>query len=188
MPDEDFGNMEFVDGVTTQVINEIDSAGNQWDDTIYQKAKDGSPKINKDGTFKKRPIRGLKIDDGATSSIEGAPSKEAVATGLVFTQAFFSTFIMIGGPAFQPIQQEFDAMNMAFVKYCEVKGVGDLPPEMMLLMVASTYAGPRLMQPEIRTKIYNVYKYYIKGERPVEPNPNAQSDSGDYNIRQNNTG
>jgi hypothetical protein len=146
-----------------------------FDARIHQTNLDGSPKKNKDGSYRLKRGAKKKLANPATLAI---PTDYA-ATGKLLTGMFFGVTESTFGDEWKPTPEENESITRETVRYCQARGFGDVPPGIALLLVVGMYAAPRLTKPKTLEKFTD---WGLVRKKVVN---HAQPDSGYDGIREN---
>lgn len=179
---------------TPQVSGETDSAGEMWDGAIHSEKRSKTT----DGRWRRKRGAGpgprtraahhdtpsVQADSHATpevvGSLESPPEVRPLAEATVTT--FVGVLTMIGGPGWKAESQEMEGMVNAWEAYYRVRGVRELPPELMLAMVMGTYIGTRAMDDTNMEGFRKVASRFTRSRNI----PNARPDSGSNGAGQIN--
>lgn len=122
-----------------------------------QKNPDGTPKMH--ATLNRPKLKtGPSKKSAEERAAEEAAKREKTQReyhylGLATAQTIFLVCTMIGGEEFKPSADEADSVAGAWAHYYEAKGISDVPPELHLAGAMLAYVGPRLLNPEVRSRI-----------------------------------
>lgn len=134
-------------GLTDRAIGALDRLGRSFDPKTHQTAADGSPILTKKGQL---AIRGGRTSTGGAGPI--APALPGVeqqrqadlarfrSTAQVTVQSFASLASMFGGEIWEPSDAERVQLTDAWAEYYRVRGIRDVPPEIMLAAVMGGWA------------------------------------------------
>lgn len=159
----------------TPIKGKTDDLGREFDPKMHE----GATVLNREGYLKKRPGRGSAAPRAASSAPSGqgaaggqsklnlgsapaGPDKKTQAaeeldakiqsTAAVSAMMIFTVGQLVGGPEFKPEDSEAQAMTGAFTEYYRVRGIVDLPPEVMLATAVVGYVIPRWNKPIFKEK------------------------------------
>ena len=145
----------------------LDDFGRAFDPEIHATDDEGKPKINKDGTFrKKRQSKKSKL------SMPGdEPGSVSIKVGHQMAESIFNFGQLIGGEEWAPIRNEKygvderQQMRDAWANYAAEKSWHDFPPGVAVTMVTMAYVIPRLSMPKTKTRLQTakewVYAKYL---------------------------
>lgn len=133
-----------------------DRKGREFNPDIHVTDENGKPILLNDGSIKSK--RGRR--SGSVSHVHKeapASADESAAAGAAIAESIFLLCRSIGGEAFTPIERdninERAMMTSAWQRYCEAKGISEIPPSLFVGVAMMTYVGPRLSEPTVRERI-----------------------------------
>lgn len=115
--------------------------------------------------FKTAPA-GAKVDNSAQTAAEKAAKIDSTAT--VVTEMIFMGGKLIGGEEWEPRvdkasgTDERAVMKGAWAEYFRVRGIVDVPPEVMLVMAVGSYAVPRMFMPKTKTRVQAAKEWFYR--------------------------
>lgn len=156
-------------GSATPVKGSTDERGRRFDPELHKAGPDGKPLINSKGYITmKRGGAAQKAAKGQSfakvpepGAVPQSQKKAAAAVELdakIDSTAEVSAYMvitaaqMIGGEEFKPESGEADAMKSAFANYYRVRGIVDMPPELILAVSLGGYVLPRWNKPIFKKK------------------------------------
>ncbi len=134
----------------------VDRAGNPFNSEVHETDAQGAPRLNKDGTVKKK--RGNKGGKKSSLVAEAPGIPSATKTGQAIADGIFSLGILIFGSDGQPIKNdeygldERSNMYGAWGRYCEAKDIKDFPPGVAVAMATIGYFLPRLFSEKAKPR------------------------------------
>jgi len=138
-------------GNNTTPQSKADRRGEVFDPTIHCMNEDGSPKRNKDGTFKKRPLpKNKEIPIPPPPPPPPVDFNESAPPGtmqMVCMCLDVATVIMCNtiGPEMKPSPDERQILTDVYSRYVHYKGWdGQLSPEIAVIMVSFMFMSPRI--------------------------------------------
>lgn len=150
-----------------------DHKGRAFDPSLHHVNADGTPILNADGTVKAK--RGRRPGSASHIPTEAPASQaEANAAGAAIAESIFMLCRGLGGEAFTPIQRdgidERAMMISAWQRYCDVKGIKEIPPGMFVCIAMTNYIAPRFTEPTVRARIGGFFariKNWYRNRRKV---------------------
>lgn len=138
--------------------NTVDRTGNAFNPDIHETDAQGLPRLNKDGTVKKK--RGNK--GGKSTLVTKAAIPTAAKTGQAIADGIFSVGILVFGEDGKPITNaeygldERANMYGAWSRYCEAKDIDDFPPGVAVTIATMGYIVPRLFSEKAKPRLAKV--------------------------------
>jgi hypothetical protein len=133
----------------------VDRHGRAFDPTVHRTDDAGNPILTSSGL--------LRVRRGGSPSYVSAGGAKGSADAIVAGQTIADTFIgcahmALGdewAPRLDPAtgMNERLAMGQAWGRYLESRDMRDIPPGVMVTMVMTMYALPRLVQPQTQSKL-----------------------------------
>lgn len=154
------------------IKGKTDAKGRTFDTVLHEIGPDGGPIINARGYIKERrggaaqkASRGEKPQASFSrpkNAPEGQPSPEAMrrtaqaealeariqSTAQVSAMVIITSARIVGGEEFEPEDGEAQAMSQCFADYYRIRGIVDLPPEVMLAVGIGGYVAKRWNKPK----------------------------------------
>ena len=152
----------------------FDRMGRSFNRTMHLTDEDDKPRLTKGGKLKIKRGQGpdaAKVKESTIGGLDQPPGigfaegqAAAEAEILVTGQSAASLTFLLGMMIFKedgkPTKDEINQVTYAYQTYFRAKNIRDLPPGIVLVTALVTYAGPRLMKPEIQKKAGNVWKKF----------------------------
>ena len=132
----------------------VDPNPSVFNPEIHSVDENGKPRLRIDGTFAKK--RGRRPGYSGNASGSKNVTIDYRGTAQFFAGLMFSSCTAAMGPAWEPKTDERTNVENAATRYCESKGIGDLPPGIALCLVVSLYALPRVNDEETRKRCRSV--------------------------------
>lgn len=144
----------------------VDKEGNPFDVATHEN-DNGVPRLNLDGTAKRKRGHGAKGAIGAKAAnqsrvtptggqkpvdVAAQSAAEMQAAAALAAQLTFSLGQLVGGPEFKPEEGEPEAMHAAYYAVCQKYGISDLPPLAVLAVVVGGYTVKRWHKPVFKEK------------------------------------
>ncbi len=140
---------------TTASKAQVDDFGRAFDPAIHATDSDGNPRINKDGTFRKK--RGSQ--KSSQVNLPGTtPGDVSTKIGKSIAESIFQIGQLIGGEEWAPIRNEEYGvderrqMHEAWTAYAEEKEIEDFPPGVAVTIAMLGYIVPRFAMPKTKTR------------------------------------
>lgn len=138
------------------------SIDNRFDSSIHVANADGSPKLNKDGTFRRRRGKKNAVGTGSISKpVTAGPTPEqlleAKTAAMVTVQCVLIIATTLGGEEWRAEKGEQTSMETAWEQYYIVSGAFQPPPWLLVIVATSMYAGPRIRLPKTQSKLKLVW-------------------------------
>lgn len=177
----------------------FDRDGRPFDPAIHEKQIDGSPILNRDGTLRIKRGRGSpRSVVGETRRAAGGPFATPASTpieaGKQISEAIFAFGQVLGGDEFAPVYNKELGINEraqmydAWSRYCESKGINDIPPGIAIIIATGGYIIPRFAMPKTKTRLTRV-KDWCSGKLATWRNHRAaRPDRGNDRKRQDDAG
>lgn len=152
----------------------LDRMGRSFNRALHLTDDEGQPRLTKGNKLKIKRGQGpdaAKVKESTIGGLEptpgigfaeGQPASEAeiLATGQSAASLTFLLGMMIFKEDGKPTKDEINQVTYAYQTYFRAKNIRDLPPGVVLVTALITYAGPRLMKPEIQKKAGNAWKKF----------------------------
>lgn len=140
-----------------------------FDPAIHSIGEDGKPRLNKDGTYRKK--RGPKVGGSTIGSAAPTPSPSVSArtAAVVTVQSLLTICVAIGGDEWRPIKDdtlgvdEHRSLIEAWEAYYVTSGVTNIPPWVIVVVSMGTYAGQRFAMPKTQTRL-GILWGWVKGK------------------------
>ena len=171
-----------------------DKNGDSFDPSKHV-VKDGEPVLGRGDKLKLKP--GARKQDNRVNvpSQAGAQQIDQQTRVLAYqlVDTMMSTCRMLWGEEWKPVIDqksgidERQVMAETWGVYLQSKGMNDIPPGLAVVLVTMQYVGPRLVQPQTKSKLAGVWgwiKSKIK-KQPKKDEQNAQSDNRDNGLGEN---
>jgi hypothetical protein len=180
-----------------QINNELfDSKGIGFDPSIHKVDSTGSPVLTLTGKLTRKPGRKqaskLNIPSQAQTPAQSPENLEAKQSAVITVDCLLTFSQMFGGKDFAPRVDEKTGMDErvimsgAFEKYYQAKGIGDIPPGVLLTVTLVGYFGPRFFLPETKSKLQKIKEFIsYKFSKKKKGEKIAQSDIGDNGVGKN---
>jgi hypothetical protein len=180
----------------------FDSKGFSFDKDVHKVDKSGNPVLTSTGKLTRKsgrkpgtkPVKNVSTL-GTTSQLPNNTTPENLEqkqSALISVDCLLTFSQMFGGEEFAPKVDvksgldERETMSQAFEKYYIAKGVGDIPPGVLLAITLTGYFGPRFFMPQTKSRMGKI-KYWFKSKF-MKGKKDAQSDTGDNRQRENSFG
>lgn len=173
----------------------LDRGGRPFDPAYHVADADGKPVLNRDGTVRQKRGRGAPSSRLGTPKAAAAPGAPGSAPATVpadagrqIAEMIFAFGQLIGGEEFAPQinekygQDERAQMQDAWSRYCEEKGISDVPPGMAVIIATVGYIAPRLFMPKTKSRLEKLKNwigakyYHLRGAK--EEKDRAKSAKG----------
>jgi hypothetical protein len=140
-----------------------DSVRSEFDPAIHSVGKDGQPRRNKDGSFRRRKGAGrfgevaAGTEGNRANNVGPDPgAREAARFAVGFIEMVGRTFFGDEWlPVIDPVKgvNEREMMTLAWTEFFEHYGIIEIPPWVGVIIVTGSYALPRLNKPNTAEKI-----------------------------------
>jgi len=139
---------------------------------IHETNGDGTPRLTKDGKYRRKRGRKGASNPQATVIDPPTPKPSVDYRGLaafLCTVGFSATEKALG-EHWKPLPEERQQIESATAKYAESQGWDDLPPGIVLLIAVGMYAMPRIPHPETKARLSRIGQSLgIIKVKPVSP-------------------
>jgi hypothetical protein len=128
---------------------------NHFDPSIHSVGADGKPRLNKDGTFRRKRGKGKATQKVVATPVAVSPEDIAKAKQAAFitVQSLLVIATSLGGEEWVADASETKMMVDSWEQYYIMTGAFDMPPWVMVLVSTGMYAAPRFRLPKTQTKL-----------------------------------
>lgn len=134
--------------LTDRSIGALDRLGRSFDRKLHHSTPDGTPILTKKGALSIKGGRPAGMTGGGSvapplpgqSAQQAADAARFRSTAAVTVQSFASVATMLGGETWEPSAIEKAQLTDAWAEYYRVRGIRDVPPEVMLGAVMGSWA------------------------------------------------
>ncbi len=180
-----------------------DVHGRSFDPKIHETNAEGAPVFRKNGMLRLKRGHGSEVHRERTGQSEVRTAAEVRAepspakAGGAIAESIFALGQALGGEEWTPAVNhqygidERAQMHDAWSRYCESKGLDDVPPGLAVLIACFAYAGPRFAMPKTKSRLQKAKEWAVGkwvGWKLRKSGGDTRSDRGNDGKRKDHAG